>query len=346
MAKALMKLQAGEGGVELRDFDTPDPGPGEVQMEVAVAGICGTDLHIINGDWPMTPPVVMGHELSGTIVHAGPGVDPGRIGDRVVPEVFVTDETCTYCRAGHRSQCADRRSIGAKIHGGFTSLVNVRAANTHLIPPGTPFTAAVLAEPLACVLGAISNPPVIAAGDRVLVSGPGTIGNLAAQVAQAAGAQVTLSGSRESDRLQTARSLGIQTHVSSRDARPDPAMVNRFDVVIECSGSEGAANAGLAAAAPNGTYVQLGIFGKPVTLDMDKVCVKQLTIRSGLGAAGQHIDRALALIASDAVLTEPLVTGVYPLDEWELVVRQIQDGKGLKFLFDPSLSTAEGGIGP
>lgn len=110
--KAIVKTRTGAGGVELGDVDVRSPGRGEVKVAVAAAGICGTDLHIIDGEWPTEPPVVMGHEFSGTVVEVGEGISATWKGANVVVEVLITDGICDNCLRGQRNMCAQRRAIG------------------------------------------------------------------------------------------------------------------------------------------------------------------------------------------------------------------------------------------
>src|SRR5690606_6388398 len=138
-----------------------------------------------------------------------------------------------------------------------------------------------------CVTHCLLDPPVVSAGDRVLVTGPGTIGQLAAQVARAAGGQVTLAGlPKDTERLAIAAGLGIATTSELPEA-------NAFDVVIECSGSAPGAEAALRAARRAGRYVQIGIFGKDVTLPMDQVLYKELVFSSGFASTPMSWRRAI-----------------------------------------------------
>lgn len=337
MADAIVKTRTGVGGVEIRNVTTRGVEPGEVKVRIAAAGICGTDLHILDGEWPTDPPVVMGHELSGTVVECGPGVPDSWLGAGVVAEVLITDGTCEYCLRGQRNMCRNRRAIGRQADGAFTQYVVLPLVNVHRAPEGLDLVEAALAEPLACVLGALMDPPVVAPGDRVLVTGPGTIGLLAAQVARMAGGQVTVLGTpRDARRLSIAKELrfpvlGLAGPVAATDVE------EQFDVVIECSGAGAALGLGLSACVPSGTIVQLGIFGKNVLLDVDQFCLKNITFVTSFAAAPRTLDRALVLLASGDIAARPIITSIAPLRDWAKVFEGSRGGDGLKFLFDPSL---------
>ena len=223
--------------------------------------MCGTDLHIEAGEYPSAPPVTMGHEVSGVVVAVGEGVDPAWLGARVVCETyFSTCGVCEWCRDGRPNLCPERRSIGSFVDGGFAEQLVMPATAVHRIPDWLDEHAAVLAEPLACVCHCLLDPPKVSTGDRVLVTGPGT--------RRAAGGPGGAGAGRRRARRRACRptSRGSLSR-SSSGSRPTPAAPRRptFDVVIECSGSAGGAATCLEAARRRGTYVQIGVFGKPVT---------------------------------------------------------------------------------
>lgn len=337
MVDAIVKTRAGAGGVETMDVTTRAAGPGEVKVRVAAAGVCGTDLHILDGDWPTDPPVVMGHELSGTVVECGAGVPESWLGAGVVAEVLIADGTCEYCLRGQRNMCRNRRAIGRQTDGAFTQFVVLPQVNVHRTPEGLDLVEAALAEPLACVLGALMDPAVVAPGDRVLVTGPGTIGLLAAQVARTAGGQVTVLGTpRDQSRLSIVKEMGFPV-LGLTEAVPSSDVEEQFDVVIECSGAGAALNLGLSACVPSGTIVQLGIFGKSVLLDVDEFCLKNIRFVTSFAAAPRTLDRALMLLANGDIAAKPVITSVAPLRDWPKVFESSRGGDGLKYMFDPSL---------
>lgn len=332
---ALMKLSPGRGSLLLSEVDRPSPGPQEVVVEVYGAGICGTDLHIMDGEWPTNPPVVLGHEVAGIVRQLGDGVDGDWLDAPVAVEsFFATCETCADCRSGHRNLCPNRVSIGSHVDGGFAIELLIPVRNLHRLPDGMDLHHAALLEPLGSVVNCLLDPPIISPGDKVLVTGPGTMGILAAQVARSVGAQVTVVGTpQDVARLQVAESLGLDTATTDTLAS-DSTWV---DVAIECSGHPAGAGLCLTALRRRGAYIQIGVFGKPVSLPMDEVLLKELTITSGLAAPTQAWQRALSLVSSGKVALAPLVTEVAPLRDWERIFKATREGAGLKFVLDPHL---------
>jgi L-iditol 2-dehydrogenase len=332
--KALAKLAPGPGHVGIADREPAQPGPGNVVIEVRGAGVCGTDLHIEADEYRSVPPVTMGHEVSGVVAELGEGVDGGWLGARVVSETYYsTCGRCEWCRDGRVNLCPERRSIGSMVDGAFASRVVVPAHNLHRIPDWIDEHAAALAEPLACVCQCLLDPPTVAPSDRVLVTGPGPVGLLAAQVARASGGRVLVSGLVSDEaRLAVARSLGLETALAGEE-------VGEQDVVIECSGSAGGAAACLDAAGRGGRYVQIGVFGKPVTVPLDRVFQKELVLTSGCASTPRSWRRAMSLIEGRVVELEPLVSEVVALAEWERVFADLREGRGIKVVFDPRRDT-------
>jgi len=336
---ALMKLARGPGSVALGTVPRPVAGPEQVVIEVHATGICGTDLHIEADEFPSDPPVVMGHEVSGRVVEAGSGAE-AHLGRRVAPETyFYTCEVCAACRSGRRNLCLARRSIGSHVDGGFASHVLVPARNLHEVHPSVGEHAGALYEPLACVAHSLCDPAVASPGDAALVVGPGAMGILCAQVLRAQGARVTVSGMpTDRARLGIATSLGLGAVEAGglEDATPDGG----FEVVVDASGSERGIDAGLRAVRRGGHYVQVGLAGRPIRLDIDLVCLRELHITSGFASTPRSWRRAEQLVADGHVVLDPLVSDVLPLSDWQTAFERTRRADGLKLMLDPRLDEA------
>jgi L-iditol 2-dehydrogenase len=327
----LTKLAPGSGNVGLSERAEPSPDPGHVVLEVAGAGICGTDLHIADGEYETVTPVTMGHEVAGSVVDVGEGVEESWLGARVASETyFSTCGLCAHCLAGRTNLCLERRSIGTHVDGAFAPRLHVPARNLHRLPDWLGGATATLCEPLACVCHSLLEPePAVRPGDDVLVIGPGPVGLLAAQVVQASGGDVHVRGTpRDEARLDAARGLGLDTSTTE-----DPPV--EADVVIECSGSEGGMAHGLAAARRGAHYVQIGLAGKPVSLPFDLVCFHELTVTSGFASTPTSWAKALELVTERRVVLGPLLTEVVPLAEWERAFASTRAAEGIKFVLDP-----------
>jgi L-iditol 2-dehydrogenase len=333
---AVVKTAAGPAQIEVQEVPVPHPGTGEIRVAVLAAGICGTDLHIEDDEFPTTPPVVLGHEVSGFIDETGPGVAADWRGQRVALETYAsTCGACEYCRTGSHNLCSDRRSIGSKENGGFASFLVVPARNAHLVHAAVDVPAGALYEPLACVAHSLCDPSVASPGDEALVVGPGPIGLLAAQILRAEGATVTVLGTeRDSLRLTAASELGFVSMTADRieSAMPDGG----FHVVAECSGSEGGVALGLRAARKRGRFVQIGLSGRAVAMELDTICYKELQLTSGNASTPQSWWRACGLVAAGSVVLNGLVSATMPITEWGEAFARARSGDCIKLVLSPT----------
>lgn len=341
--KAVMKVAAGVGNVDLCDIAEPAPGRGQVMIEVQAAGICGTDFHIYKDEYRSNPPVVLGHEVAGRVVAVGEGVEAVAVGARVTTETYYyTCGQCRFCRSGYENMCPQRQSIGSHVNGGFTNFVVVPARNVHILPETVAFEAGALTEPLACVVHAVQLNRTVNAGDVAVITGPGAIGLLALQVVKAAGAVVIMLGTdKDTRRLELAKSLGADYAVNIqrdsplelvRDISPDGVGA---DVVYECAGAGAAVDQLLDLVRRQGQFAQIGLFGKPIQVDMDKFVFKELTMTATFASLPIAWTRALQLMASGVVDTRPLITHDYPVTAWREAFDTFERGSGVKTIFRP-----------
>lgn len=326
---AAVKESTGPDGVRVTSVAVPVVPPGLAKVRVAATGICGTDVHVAHDEYGYEAPVVMGHEITGTVIEVGDDGDENWVGRTVACETyFSTCERCQWCRAGRRNLCPQRRSLGSFENGGFAEYVVLPVRDLHALPDGVGIEGA-LSEPLACVAQCLLDPPVLQAGDRVLVTGPGPMGQLVAQVAMTLGAAVTMTGlARDAARLSVAEKMGIHTTTGAVGS-------GAFDVVLECSGSAAAANVAFEAVRRGGRYVQVGIFGNLVTLPADQILYKELTVTSGFASTPASWEAAMRLIGSGQVSLKPLVTRQVPLTEFADALLAAERGDGLKTVIVP-----------
>jgi L-iditol 2-dehydrogenase len=343
MMKAVMKIEPGVGNIELRDIPEPHAEAGQVVIKVQAAGICGTDLHIYKDEFRSVPPVVLGHEVAGELVEIGANVSGLTTGERVTTETyFYTCGTCRYCRAGLVNLCLNRRSIGSAVNGGFTQYVVVPAKNIHRLPETIDYEAGALTEPLACVVHGVLTTPTVSPGDVAVIAGPGAIGLLTLQVVKAAGATVVMLGTNADERrLALAKTLGADYVVNVQTDDPQPLLADitpeglGADVVYECAGAGAAAAQLLELVRRRGHYVQIGLFGKPISWDLDQVCYRELTVTGSNASTPPSWIRAIQLLKSGAVQTKPLITDIYPVTEWQAAFDGFEAKTGIKTLLKP-----------
>ncbi len=341
--KALRKLAAGPGHVALVDVPEPEPSQGQVLVRVERAGICGTDLHILQGHFgKVRPPVTLGHELSGTIASVGPGVTGWTPGDRVTVESEAsTCGTCTYCRQGRTQLCADRLALGYGVDGGFAELVAVRHTALHRLPETIGFSEGALCEPLSVAVHAVMERSRLQQGDTALVAGPGPIGLLVLQVAQAAGARVVQSGvAADRDRLEKARALGaVETVASDRESLHETIVKLTggpgVSTAFECSGNPAALEDCIRSVRAGGEVILVGLAGRPIHVDVDTLTLKEIGLKGAFVHAHETWKRAVALMESGRVNLKALISAEFPLERWEEAFRQVYTGRGIKVLLRP-----------
>ncbi len=340
--KAVVKTQPGAGHVELRDVAEPQPGPGQVRIVVAAAGICGTDIHILRDEFPSRPPVTLGHEFSGRIDRLGPGVAGLAAGTPVVAlTAAVRCGRCRYCLTGNVLMCEQRLSIGHGVDGAFARYIVVPADMVRPVPQGVDLRHAALAEPLAVAVHAVAERSRIAAGDTVLVSGVGPIGLLVLQVALAQGGRVMVVGTaRDGRRLDLARRLGAEAIVNV-DAEDPVDAVREWtagagvDVAFECAGAPRSLDACLRAVRRIGTLVQVGLMGRRIECDYEQVAMREILVIGTYGSSLMSWPRALALLAQGRVQAAALISDVLPLTAWEEGFRKTAAQESIKVLLEP-----------
>ncbi|MBD3307733.1 alcohol dehydrogenase catalytic domain-containing protein [candidate division KSB3 bacterium] len=342
--KALVKYERGPGNMEIRDVPEPEVKPGEVKIQVHATGICGSDLHIYHDDAvvPISPPVITGHEFAGVVAEVGEGITEWKAGDRVVSETaYDVCGACEPCMTGFYNLCPQRKTLGFWANGAFTSYTVVPAHRVHALPDNVDFVAGSLMEPLACVVHAALELTQITTGDLVLVSGPGAIGLSAIQIAKAQGARVIAAGTdMDLKRLELARELGADMliNVMQRHLLDEVNTLTQgrgVDIVLECSGSAQAANDAVLAVKRRGQYTQIGLFGKPITIDMEKMCFKEIRFIGSLASKWTSWEKALQLVAQGRVQLKPLVSDVLPIRDWETAFQMFEDKQGLKIVLTP-----------
>jgi len=343
--KGLIKYAKGDGNMAVREVDEPKAGPGQIKVEVKAAGICGSDLHIFHDDIagiPINPPVITGHEFCGIVTEVGQGVTEWKIDDRVTSETaFSFCGDCLYCRTGRYNLCNNRRTLGYWYNGVFAKYTIVPKERVHRLPDHVDYIAGALCEPLACVTHAVLELTTITSGDVVLVSGPGSIGLLALQVAKSQGAVVLVSGTDiDSQRLFVAKKLGAAYAIDvTRENIGE--VINRHtggggaDVVLECSGSPRAANDVLVLTRKGGQYTQIGLFGKPIQIDFEKICFRELKVTGSLGSTWTSWEKAIQLIAAGTVNTRDLVSDIMPITAWEKAFAKFENKEGMKIVLTP-----------
>jgi 2-desacetyl-2-hydroxyethyl bacteriochlorophyllide A dehydrogenase len=322
----------------LIDHEPEPPGSGQVLLDVAFCGICGSDLHFRDVPALFPAGTIPGHELSGRVAALGPDVADWQLGDRVCVLPFAQCGACERCVAGEEQVCPhaipDGVGLGTGRAGGYAEQVLVDARMLFALPDAVDDRAGALVEPLAVTVRAVT----LAAprpGHPLLVLGGGTIGVLTALVLAAHGHQEVTLVSRNAARARLAASLGLAA-VSLADA--EGALRGRFACVFECAGSPSAASLAVAACRPLGAVMLVGIAVAPLALAAAPIVLSELTIRGVLAYRRAEFAAAIELLASGAIPVEALITATVPLEGSEGAFRALAapGSSHLKILLDPA----------
>ncbi len=342
--RGLVKTARGVGNLELRELPDPRPSRNEVLVEVAAAGICGSDVHIKHDTTSYNPPIVIGHEYSGRVVEAGDGVTNIQVGDLVTSPATAYCGQCHPCKTGHMNRCTDpnRRILGySRANGAFAKYLVVPEYIVHKLPDGLPLEEAALAEPTACVVHTIAELTPIRPGDVVLVQGPGTTGLIALQVARSMGAAKVIVTGMTADRwrLDIAERLGADLIIDVQQEQDAAEAVKReshgvgADVVIEASGSGAARRQSFEFVKTAGYVSLIGIQGKTTDINMDHIVMKELHVLGTWGTLPSTWVMTLRMMASRKIDVRPLITHRLPLREWQRGFDLMESQKAIKVLF-------------
>jgi L-iditol 2-dehydrogenase len=339
-----MKTARGPGNLELREIDDPKPTDDQVLIEVAAAGICGTDVHIKHDQAFYTPPVVLGHEYSGRVVEVADNVSAVDEGDLVVSPATAYCGKCYQCKTGHMNRCTapDKRILGTSLaNGAFAKQLLVPEYIVHKVPKGVSQEEAALAEPTACVVHSVIDKSPIRPGDVVVVQGPGTMGLLSAQVAKSMGAgKVILTGvSSDQWRFEIAAKTGVDLTIDvQKESDPVGVVMDETDsrgadVVIEASGACVACSQALEFVKVAGHVTLLGVRGMPMDIDLDPMITKELTMSGTWGTLPSSWVTTLRLMSSGKIDVGPLITHRISLSDWEKGFELMETQKAIKVLF-------------
>ncbi|MHA6780011.1 zinc-dependent alcohol dehydrogenase family protein [Pseudonocardia saturnea] len=318
--------------VTVETVPDPTPGPREVVVAVAGCGICGTDLHIADGEFAPTLPVTPGHEFAGEVVGVGSDVTELRIGDQVAVDPSLHCGECYFCRRGRGNLCERWAAIGVSTTGGAAEYAVAPVANCVVLPAGVAPGDAALIEPLSC---AVRGFDVLAPrlGDHYLIYGAGTMGLMMMELAKRAGAASVSMVDLNPARLETAKELGCTHTVTSAD---DLEQHRGWDNVVDCTGVVAAIEDGLGRVIRGGTFQQFGVANENAVARFSPFRVYNQEIRIvGSMAVLNSFERAAELFADGVLRPEIMISDRKPLEEYPAALEQFRAGVGRKIQVRP-----------
>jgi len=334
----LAAVYTGERTFETMNLDAPPLAADEVRISVRYVGLCGTDLHIFHGhmDARVDIPAVIGHEMSGVVSEVGIAVDEWRAGDAVTVMPLKWDGTCPACLAGNSHICQNLTFVGIDTPGALQQEWVVPASLLVRVPDDVSLAHAALVEPLAVAVHDVRRSD-LTAGQKAVVIGAGPIGVLIASVAREVGAEVVIV-ELDAGRRSSAEDLGLTTI--------DPRAVDAVewveqwtggagaDVVFEVAGAPAAVLSATSYAKVRGTVVLVAIHPEPRPIDLQRVFWRELRLLGARVYQRTDFEEAVRLIATGAVPTDALISGVVPLASVQEAFETLEGGRALKLLID------------
>lgn len=308
-------------------------------MKVDVCGICGTDIHILEGSSRSRPPVVLGHEYAGTVEDPGTS-SAHKTGDTVAIDPNISCGVCYYCRRGMEHLCENLRSLGVDIDGGLAELCIVPEKQLFAIPADLPAAAKAFIEPVSCAVHGIDRAG-IRAGDTVAILGCGTVGLLMLQLARNAGAARTIGLEPLARKREIARMLGADfvldpSAAGAIDSIRDITGVGP-DVVIECVGKPGTMEQAVSLVRRGGTVEFFGVcpIGTTIPVEPNMIYFRELTI-TGSYVNPHTFSRAIAMLQSGRVRIDAFDLHRFPLEGIDEAFRYQREGLTIKSIVEPN----------
>jgi 6-hydroxycyclohex-1-ene-1-carbonyl-CoA dehydrogenase len=325
----------------VEEVATPDPGPDEALIRVAACGVCHTDLHYLDHGVPTfkKPPMILGHEISGTVESLG-GPGPFSPGDRVLIPAVLGCGVCPACRNGRENVCASMRMLGNHVDGGYAEYVVAPMSHLVPLPDELPLReSSIIADALTTPYHAVVNRGRVRPGDRVAVFGCGGIGLNVVQMAWAMGAEVTAVDINP-DRLAIATRLGA-AHTVNASSEERPAKAVRAltdggaDIGFECIGLPETQEQGFESVRNGGRLVLVGFSAKPMQLNAGRVMFREMDVIGSLGCRSVDYPRVVELARSGRIHLTDLVTGTFPLADINAAFDTLRAGQGVRSIVVP-----------
>lgn len=320
------------GKIELATVEDPAPGPRDVVVAVAACGLCGTDLHILQGEFAPTLPIVPGHEFAGEVVAVGSAVTEVAVGARVAVDPSLHCGECHYCRQGRGNLCERWAAIGVTEPGGAAEFAVAPVANCVVLPDHVATADAALIEPLSC---AVRGYDVLRGrlGAHVLIYGSGTMGLMMLELAKRTGAASVDVVDVNPERLATARLLGCDNTAGSAQEITRP---RGWEVVVDATGNADAIQDGLRRVGRGGTFLQFGVadYAARAVIEPYRIYNQEITITGSMAVLHSY-ERAAELFAAGVLDPGVFISDRFPLTDYPHAIERFRAGIGRKILVQP-----------
>jgi L-iditol 2-dehydrogenase len=304
--------------LELVRMPEPEPGPGDVLIRVRACGICGSDVHGLDGSTGRRiPPLVMGHEAAGEVAAIGSAVHDLAVGDRVTFDSTIYCGSCSYCARGQVNLCDNREVLGVspgpyRRHGAFAEYVAVPRRIVYRLPDNLTYEQAALIEAVSVAVHAVSLTP-LQPGDRAVVVGTGMIGLLVIQALRQDGAAEITAIDTDASRLELARQMGASSTANAKDSAA-VAAIHDLDLAIECVGANEPVQTAISCVRKGGSVTLVGNVSPRVDLPLQVVVSRQLRLQGSCASSGEYPE-SIELMSKGSIRVDPLISAVAPLAE-------------------------------
>lgn len=328
--------------LSLEEVATPIPGAGELLIAVAGCGVCHTDLHYIDHGTPTfkQPPIILGHEVAGTVAGKGAGVTAFAEGDRVLVPAVLSCGYCTLCRSGRENICENSRMLGNHIDGGFAEYLVVPAKDVYSLPDEIPLVeGAIIADAVTTPFHAVVRRGKVTPGDWVVIVGCGGVGLSLVQVAVAVGARV-IAVDINDRKLDTASRFGAVAKFNPSGGKKIDKEIRALtgggvDVAFEVVGKAATQEAALNCLRTGGKLVLVGYSPDPLPLNAGRVMFREIDVIGSLGCRPVDYPRAIELVRQGRVRPQELVTHRFPLDRIDAAFDQLRSGDAIRVVVTP-----------
>jgi 2-desacetyl-2-hydroxyethyl bacteriochlorophyllide A dehydrogenase len=319
--------------IRIENFEDPTPGDRDVIVKVAAVGICGTDLHILEGEFAPTLPIIPGHEMAGEVVALGAKVTELKIGDLVAIDPSLHCGECFYCKRARGNLCENWGALGVSVAGAAAEFLKTPVKNCYKLPESVKVEDAGLIEPLSCAVRGFDVLPRIPGSDY-LIYGSGTMGLMMMEMAKRNGAASVSIVDPNKEKLKTAQILGVD-HLGANADEFEKA--RGWDVVIDCTGVIPAIKDGLKRVMPGGTFLQFGVANEQAKVEIEPFWIynKEINILGSM-AVLHSFGRAVELFAAGVIDPNVFISHRFGLDEYKHGLEIFKSGASRKVTIEPN----------
>lgn len=323
--------------LKIEEVPTPQIGPGEILVKVAACGCCHTDLHYMDHGVPTfkKPPMILGHEISGTVAEVADDVTNFKVGDRVLLPAVTSCGTCVNCRSGRENICVSMLMPGNNFDGGFAEYIKFSAKDSFHLPEELPLQeSCIIADAITTPYHAVKNRAQVKAGDTVVILGCGGIGINMVQMAAAVGGSV-IAVDLMDEKLELAKKFGAIATINPKNVESLPKAIRKMtgggaDHAIECIGNPKTMEMAFDCLRTGGRFTMVGYSDKPMALNAARVQYREMEVIGSLGCGMVDYPKCIEMVRIGKLQVVPMVTGKFPLEQINEAFDLLRRGEGIR----------------